>query len=205
MSSSSLKPRMSMDSVQAMNLTPCSRAESTRSSRDIAPASFMTFFIMGAPAPAKFILERPRCPVPLGIILPNIACRVLFLSLVSTFSVLRRRLRPQNVKNMVTSSPMAAAPLAMMNAAMARSKSPLNRMMVFLPVVSMSRFLSGYRSVGEVPLVGDLFDLGDPAVLAQAHHPEHDLVAGLTDDLCDLGDGEGAVGERGEDRTPHEQ
>ena len=125
-----------MESVQAMNFTPCSRADATSSSSDIAPASFMTFFIMGAPAPAKFILERPRWPVPLGIILPNMACRMLFLSFVCTFSVLRRRLRPQNVKNMVTSSPMAAAPLAMMKAAIARSKSPLNRMIVFFVVVS---------------------------------------------------------------------
>jgi hypothetical protein len=74
--------------------------------------------------------------VPLGIILPNMACRTLFLSVVCTFSGLRRMFRPQKVKNMVTSSPMAAAPLAMMKAAMTRSKSPLNRMIVFLVVVS---------------------------------------------------------------------
>ncbi len=95
------------------------------------PASFMAFVIMGAPMPAKFILERPSFLVPFGIILPNIACSVL-LPLVSTFSGLRRMLRPQNVAKMVTSSPMAAAPLAMMNAAMTLSKSPLNRMIVFL-------------------------------------------------------------------------
>ena len=72
--------------------------------------------------------------MPLGIILPNMDCRVLFLPPLGTFSVLRRMLRPQNVKKMVTSSPMAAAPLAMMSAAMTLSKSPLNRMIVFLVV-----------------------------------------------------------------------
>ena len=41
---------------------------------------------------------------------------------------------PQKVAKIVTSSPMAAAPLAMMSAAITRSKSPLNRMIVFLVV-----------------------------------------------------------------------
>ena len=49
-------------------------------------------------------------------------------------SGLRRAFNPQKVKNIVTSSPMAAAPLAMMNAAMTLSKSPLKTMTVFLLV-----------------------------------------------------------------------
>ena len=72
--------------------------------------------------------------MPFGIILPNIDCRVLFLAALATFSALRRMFRPQKVPKIVTSSPIAAAPLAMMSAAMTRSKSPLNRMIVFLVV-----------------------------------------------------------------------
>ena len=135
---------MSIESVQATNLTPCSRALSKSSSSDMPPASFVTFLIIGAPAPAKFILESPSFLVPLGIMRPNMDCRVLFLlpPLDATFSVLRRMLSPQKVQKMVTSSPIAAAPLAMMSAAITRSKSPLNRMIVFL-VVSIRTPLAG--------------------------------------------------------------
>src|SRR5690606_7771515 len=40
--------------------------------------------------------------------------------------------KPQNVKNIVTSLPMAAAPLAIMKLAIALSKSPLKTIMVVL-------------------------------------------------------------------------
>ena len=118
--------------VQATSLTPCSRALAISSSRDMAFCCFMTFFISGAPMPAKFILDRPSL---LGAARHHHAEHALQEALAAvalTFCGLRRRLRPQKVKKMVTSSPMAAAPLAIMRAAMALSKSPLNRMMVFL-------------------------------------------------------------------------
>ncbi len=129
-------------------MTPCSRALSKSSSSDMPPASLVAFRIIGAPAPAKFILERPSFFVPLGIILPNIDCRVVFLPSLATFSVLRRMLRPQKVQKIVTSSPMAAAPLAMIRAAMTLSKSPLNRMIVFL-VVSIRTPLVGRAWYGK--------------------------------------------------------
>ena len=95
----------------------------------MAPSAFMTLFIIGTPMPAKFIFDMPSLLMPRGIIRPNMPCRNFFSAL--TFSGLRRAFRPQNVQKMVTSSPMAAAPLAMMRAAMTLSKSPLKRMMVF--------------------------------------------------------------------------
>ena len=105
------------------------------------PAALVALRIIGAPMPAMFILESPSFLVPLGIMPPNIFCSVLLPS-PEAFSGLRRMLRPQKVAKMVTSSPMAAAPLAMIRAAMTLSKSPLNRMIVFL-VVSIRTPLAG--------------------------------------------------------------
>src|SRR5665647_951848 len=149
MSSSSLRPMTSIVMVQATSLTPCSWALAMSSSSDMAFCSFMTFFIIGAPRPAKFILDRPSLPGPRGMILPNMTCRVDFFSFTWTFSGLRRALRPQKVKNIVTSSPMAAAPLAMMNAAIILSRSPLKTMIVFLVVsIPAPPVLLGRGSLG---------------------------------------------------------
>jgi len=62
---------------------------------------------------------------------------------------LRSRFRPQKVKKMVTSSPMAAAPLAMMKAAIALSKSPLKRIMVLLSVLTLTSFRYGQDIGGQ--------------------------------------------------------
>ena len=118
--------------VQAISLTPCSTAASSNCCKVIAPSAFMTLPIIQGPIPAKFILDMPSFLTPRGIIIPNMLWRKLFLAL--TFLGFRMALRPQKVKNMVTSSPMEAAPLAIINAAMTLSKSPLNTMIVFLVV-----------------------------------------------------------------------
>jgi len=60
--------------------------------------------------------------------------------LTGTDSGRRSRFRPQNVKNNVTSLPMAAAPLAMINEAIALSKSPLKTTIVLcLPPAGIGR------------------------------------------------------------------
>ena len=79
--------------------------------------------IMAVPMPAMFILDRVGLPAPRGIIQPNI--RSMRVLRTGTACGRRSRFRPQKVKNIVTSLPMAAAPLAMMNAAIALSKSSL--------------------------------------------------------------------------------
>src|SRR5665648_485388 len=106
---------------------------------------------------------------------------------------------------------MAAAPLAMMKAAITRSKSPLNRMMVFLLVSTIvllrrrgSSQLPGNGLVLEVALVSRLFDLGDVSVLAHAHDPKDHLVGRPADHLGDLGHRERSLGHRLENPRPHE-
>ena len=102
---------------------------------DMPPAALVALRIMGAPMPAMFILESPSFLVPLGIIMPNMDCSMDFLPLPPEDGPsFLRMLSPQKVQKMVTSSPIAAAPLAMMSAAITLSKSPLNKMMVFLVV-----------------------------------------------------------------------
>ena len=83
---------------------------------------------MAVPIPPKCILERPKDWGPWGIILENMLSIKVFLR--GGASLRRRMFNPQNVKNKVTSIPMAAAPLAMMKLAMARSKSLLKTTMV---------------------------------------------------------------------------
>ena len=69
-----------------------------------------------------FIRLSPSFFVPLGIIKPNIPSMKLLAT--ETFSGRRRMFSPQKVKNMVTLRPMAAAPFAIMKAAMVLSRSP---------------------------------------------------------------------------------
>ncbi len=80
--------------------------------------------------------ESARRSGPRGIIQPNAFCSG-FLPLAETRSVRRIALSPQNVKNIVTSSSIAAAPLAMTNAAITLSNSPLNTMIVFLDIFAV--------------------------------------------------------------------
>ncbi|KAF5028382.1 hypothetical protein DSECCO2_659630 [anaerobic digester metagenome] len=94
----------------------------------------MTPRIILAPIPPMFILESPSFLLPRGIIMPNILDMKSFLTL--TFSGLRKTFRPQKVKNMLTLRPMAAAALAMMNEAMALSRSPEKTMIFFLSLPS---------------------------------------------------------------------
>ena len=61
--------------------------------------------------------------------MPNAFSMIFFGTL--TFSFFLRILSPQNVKNIVTGLPMAAAPFAIMKDAMALSRSPLNTIIVF--------------------------------------------------------------------------
>src|ERR1035438_5808397 len=114
----------------------------------------ITLRIIRGPIPAKFIFERPSCSDPLGIIEPNMPWRKPFLCLGAWG--LRRRLRPQKVKNIVTSSPIAAAPFAIMKAAIALSRSPLKTISVFL-LVSIAYRLSGASGLeGPEQVVGDV-------------------------------------------------
>ena len=64
-----------------------------------------------------------------------------------TFDVLplrRNMLRPQNVKNIVTLMPIDAAPVAMINAAIALSMSPLKQTIVTLSGLVSRRLLSTF-------------------------------------------------------------
>ena len=96
--------------------------------------------------------ESWSLPGPRGIIVANAFCSPV-LPVVACLSGLRRAFSPQNVKNMVTSSSRAAAPVAMMNAAKTLSKSPLNTMMVFLVVSTncVSPLLPSVRSGNRDP------------------------------------------------------
>ena len=118
-----------MDIVHATILTPLSRAVWISSSRDRTFFCFMIIFIIFVPRPPMFILERASFAVPLGIIIPNIFSTNVLDTL--TFLFFLRILSPQNVKNMVTGRPIAAAPLAMIKDARALSKSPSNTTIVF--------------------------------------------------------------------------
>ena len=68
-----------------------------------------------------FMRLRPSLFVPRGIMAPNIRSTKLLTT--GAFSGRRRMFSPQKVKNMVTRRPIAAAPFAMMKAAMVLSKS----------------------------------------------------------------------------------
>ena len=123
-----------MDIWQAMNSTPLSMACWRRDSSESTPFSFIRCRIIFAPMPSIFILDNFSFRESDGSIQPNILpkksfCTAGFRSFLMAFS-------PQNVKNMVTFSPVAAAPLARTNVAKVLSRSSLNRIKVlpFLPL-----------------------------------------------------------------------
>ncbi len=91
--------------------------------------SRIIFFIKAAPIPPIFILESFSLLIPLGIIIPNMASKKDFFTFC--FFVFLSTFRPQNVKNIVTRLPIAAAPLAIMNEAITLSRSPSKTIMVF--------------------------------------------------------------------------
>lgn len=100
-----------------------------RSSKESTFCFFMTERIILAPISPIFIFDSASFFEPLGIIVPNIFETIFFFTL--TFSFLRMILRQQNVKNLSTLMPIAAAPLAMMNEAIALSRLPLKTIIVF--------------------------------------------------------------------------
>ena len=91
--------------------------------------AFMMAFIMAVPAPAICIFDSFNLSAPRGSIQPNIFSMRFFFT--GTASGRRSTFNPQKVKNIVTCWPMAAAPLAMINEARARSNSPENTIKVF--------------------------------------------------------------------------
>lgn len=109
--------------VQAIILMPCSWALASNSEMDITCSDFMTFFIIIWPSPPKLNFDNPSFSGWGGSIIEKPFCRVLLGLPVALAPVdgLRSAASPQKVKNMVTSSSMAAAPLAMMNAAITSS------------------------------------------------------------------------------------
>src|SRR5574344_969745 len=82
---------------------------------------FITCFIINEPIPPIFILDRVSFSTPFGIIIPNILSIIDFLTF-GEFDFLKI-FKPQKVKNIVTSFPLAFAPFAIINAAIALSKS----------------------------------------------------------------------------------
>ena len=74
-----------------------------------------------------FMFESLSFLAPSGIILENMFSRASFSTLTPGFL---RTFNPQNVKNIVTSLPIDAAPVAMINEAIALSRSPLNTTIV---------------------------------------------------------------------------
>ena len=100
----------------------------------------MTSRIISVPMPPIFILESEVWRDPRGIMRLNMrSTRDLRTGMRWS---LRSRLRPQKVKNNVTSLPMEAAPLAIMKAAIILSKSLEKMTMVFpVPVVRRHRAL----------------------------------------------------------------
>ena len=115
-------PMISIDIWHATMRTPCSCAWAMSSSSEAMPfLRIMNRTILGS-MPSKFMRERSSLKVSLGIMARNMRSRAPFAT--CAFVGLRRMLRPQNVKNIVTLRPIAAAPLAMTNAATVLSRSP---------------------------------------------------------------------------------
>ena len=119
-----------MDIEQATTSTPLSIADLISSSRELTFLFFITILIILSPMPSMCMLESLSFLLPLGIIKPNIESITPFFT--STFPGLLSILSPQKVKNSVTFLPIEAAPLAIIKAAIALSKSPLKTTMVLL-------------------------------------------------------------------------
>ena len=114
---------------QAISSTPLSWASLIKSSKLSIFLSFIIVRIILAPIPPIFIFESDSFFEPRGIIIANIFEIKFFLIL--TFSGRRMIFSPQKVKNIVTFRPIAAAPLAIINDAIALSKSP-EKTIIFL-------------------------------------------------------------------------
>ena len=126
--SSLLTPMTSIDIWQAMNSTPLSMACWRRVSSESMPFLRMIWRIIRLPIPAMCIFDSLSLRELEGSIMPNIRPKMSFSTLgLRSFLI---ALRPQNVKNMVTFCPVAAAPLARTKVASTLSRSSLNTMNV---------------------------------------------------------------------------
>ncbi len=121
--------------VQAINRTPRSWAICINSGMPGIRCCRMTRFISLVPKPPKWNRESGSVSAPPLLRTPNMRRSQSFAALGAPFR--RMVLRPQKVKNMVTCIPMAAAPVAMMKAAITRSISPLRT-----TIVTLSGFVS---------------------------------------------------------------
>ncbi len=83
---------------------------------------------MLVPSPPKWNRESGRLSAPPLFSMPNIRRSQSLAELAAPF--LRIVFNPQKVKKTVTCMPIAAAPVAMIKAAIARSRSPLKRTIV---------------------------------------------------------------------------
>ena len=124
MRSDSAIPSSSIVMVQPISRAPPCWAAAINSARSGTLWSCMTFLIIDAPAPAKFIVDSGRSSAPAGSIADITFSRAVLSRLGA--SGRRNALRPQNVKKIDTCSPIDSAPLPMMNAAMSLSRSPEN-------------------------------------------------------------------------------
>src|SRR5579859_568764 len=100
--------------------------------------------IIAGPAPAKFIFESFRCASPPRFITESIFC--IQFSPVMRISFLTSGKRPQNVKKMVVSFPIAAPVVARIMVAQTFSRSPLERRMTSFSATS--GFFSATREAG---------------------------------------------------------
>lgn len=114
----------------------------------------MNRIILG-PMPSMFMREGSSLKVPLGIMAQNMRSRAPFAT--CTFVGLRRMLRPQNVKNSVTLRPIAAAPLAMTNAAIVLSRSPekMTKVLLWPTFTFAGSVWATAPCVGTVPATGN--------------------------------------------------
>src|SRR5450759_710855 len=130
----------SMDIWQGYRPTPSVSARS-RSSMSLATL-FAAIILLNIhrPMPPKLNMDGFDLVMSPPYIMPSILPKRL---LPVGFVFLRAR-RPQNVKNMVTSIPMAAPPVAMMNAPNNLSKSPLMATIVIFFLRSMTSGISSF-------------------------------------------------------------
>ena len=114
--------RFDLNDARERNLAEFMQTLDTAS--ELIPFFFIIPLIIFAPTPPIFIRDSPNFTEPRGIKNPNIFSIKLFFN----FTLLERRriFSPQKVKNIVTFLPIAAAPFAIMNAAIVLSRSPEN-------------------------------------------------------------------------------
>src|SRR6266536_1806925 len=121
--SSRLRPSRSMVIWQGTILTPISLARAISSCGLATLCSLARCIIIALPAPAKFIFDSFRWPVPPRFIIESIFC--IQFSPVRRTSFFTSGKRPQKVKKTVVSFPMAAPVVARIRVGQILSSSPL--------------------------------------------------------------------------------